>query len=94
MNFLQVRNNLAHMLHQDPNGITKPPIDDPDENKEIVNHQSLDLTNPVGSIECDWWGDHVRIFDPEREISFSISYENRTEGEIAAEVTKILDYLS
>ena len=94
MNFLEVRNNIAHMLHEDPLGIENPPINDPNEGEKIVNHSALDMTNPVGNIECEWFDDHVSIYDPDKDTQFSIAYENRTEGEISSEVVKIFDYLS
>jgi len=82
------------MIHHDPNGIDSPPINDPDEENNIVNHASLDMTNPLGNIQTEWFDDFVRIYDPDRDISFNISYEGRTEGQISAEVTKILEYLT
>ena len=95
MNFLEVRNNIAHMLEHDPLSIENPPMEK--ENKggvSTINHSALDMTNPVGNIECEWFDDHVSIYDPDKDTQFSIAYENRTEGEISSEVVKIFDYLS
>lgn len=91
MNFYKVRENLAHMLHQDPMGIKNPPINDPDENKNNVNPSSLNMTN-INGIQMKWEDEKVLI-NPQNDPSFSIKYEDRTEGEIAAEVVRILQYL-
>jgi hypothetical protein len=91
MNFLEVRNNIAHMLHQDPNGISNPPINDPDEDENLVNPNSINMTN-INGIELKWLDNKVLI-NPNEKPSFSITYDDRTEGEIAAEVTKIIQYL-
>jgi len=95
MNFYEVRNNLSRMMHPDPNGLLDEDYSLNDSTKvrtDFVNPSSFDMTE-VRGIEMKWMDDKVLI-NPDNDPSFSIKYEDRTEGEIAAEVTKIIDYLS
>lgn len=87
MNFLQVRNNIAHMLSEDPLGINNPFTHDG------VNHESLSMIEPIDNIHCDWQENVVEIYDSEEDVKFSIKYQNRTEGELASEMIKIFDHL-
>lgn len=80
MNFFQVRENLAHMLS---------------DNSYIVsnaNPKKIDMTN-INGIRLYWDNEKVYM-NINSEPSFSITYGDRTEGELAAEVVKILQHLS
>lgn len=74
------------MLNEDPLGILSPLT-------HSVKPEELDLTNPIGNIQCNWQDEYVRLYDPEKDLAFKVKYKNRTEGEVAAEITKIMDYL-
>jgi hypothetical protein len=87
MNFLQVRNNLAHMMAEDPLGINDPLT------HEGVDHESLDMVNPVDNFRCNWMDNYVEIYDSDNDLKFKIKYEDRTEGEIASEVVAIINHL-
>lgn len=98
LNFLEVRNNLAHMLHEDPLQIQNPPFEHEGEEFEEgdkekgYNPSSLSMTN-INGIELKWLDEKVLI-NPENDPSFSITYDDRTEGEISAEVVKIIEHLN
>jgi len=87
MNFLEVRKNLAHMLSEDPLGIKNPLT------YEGVNEEELDITNPVSDIKCNWHKDYVRIRDKKKDLTFSVPYEGRTEGEVVSEIVSMISHL-
>ncbi len=76
------------MLARDPNGI-KNPLTHTDPKPE-----KIDLQNPTSGVYCDWRDNKVTMLHKPKGVRFTVNYEGRTAGEVAAEITKIINHLS
>lgn len=84
MNLSEMRNLLGHMLNSDPMGIKSP--------MSHNHNQEVSVMYPVEGIRLDWHDDSVTVTT--NEVTFDLLYNNRTEAELASELTDIIDYLN
>jgi hypothetical protein len=84
MNFLQLKNNLQHMLADDPMGINNPLVDQSTKNVRI--------TQPHEDVHIEYF-DHYMIVDVDGLEPRHVDYYHYSEAEVASEIVNLVDKL-